>query len=302
MDNRIKIRHLRCFLEVARLQSVVHAAESLKLAQPAVSRSLSELEKIVGVSLLERGRHGSQLTEVGKAFHDRVAPSVEQIRRAYNLATPQDATEETISIGALPTVTAAFLPEVVTQLKINGFGPAIRIIEGNNIQLLDGLRRGEISIVLGRLGAAEIMQGLSFEHLYSETICCCVHPNHPLISESIITTKDIAEWPVITHVPGTIPRSEVDRQLHSKGVSQLRDVIETNSVDFARRLTMVEDWIWIVVRGVVDHDINKQRLALLELTDWTISGSVGMTTNPKARMTQPLSILMDAVRRQANHI
>ena len=58
MDRRIKLRHLEAFVEITKLRSLKRAAERLHLTQPAISRTLAELEQILGTKLLTRGRGG----------------------------------------------------------------------------------------------------------------------------------------------------------------------------------------------------------------------------------------------------
>ncbi|MDS0794853.1 LysR family transcriptional regulator, partial [Burkholderia pseudomultivorans] len=67
-DGRVKFRHLQCFLAVAQLGGVQKAAESLSITQPAVSKTIAELESILGVKLFERGRQGAQPTREAQLF------------------------------------------------------------------------------------------------------------------------------------------------------------------------------------------------------------------------------------------
>lgn len=70
IDARIKIRHLQCFLETARLRHVGRAADRLCVTQPAVSKTLRELEDILAVRLFERSGRGLALTSVGRLFQE----------------------------------------------------------------------------------------------------------------------------------------------------------------------------------------------------------------------------------------
>ena len=65
IDPRIKLRHLVCFLEVARLKSVVNAAELLHISQPAVSKTIQELEQLLGANLFDRSKRKLFLTPFG---------------------------------------------------------------------------------------------------------------------------------------------------------------------------------------------------------------------------------------------
>src|ERR1700728_5107501 len=75
--SRIRLRHLTCFVAVAQERTLARAAARLHLSQPAVSKTLAELEDMAGRRLVERGRAGTQLTPAGEEFL-RYAVSVTQ--------------------------------------------------------------------------------------------------------------------------------------------------------------------------------------------------------------------------------
>lgn len=68
IDTRIKFRHLVCFLEVARQGSLARASEKLAISQPALSKTLKELETLLTATLFVRSKSGAALTEAGVAF------------------------------------------------------------------------------------------------------------------------------------------------------------------------------------------------------------------------------------------
>ena len=90
-DFRIKI-----FLSLCRLGSFTAVARELRISQPAVSHNISELEKILGVTLFERGRSGAVLTEEGLVFKD----CAEQIQASY--ASALEALQGTTEAARLP--------------------------------------------------------------------------------------------------------------------------------------------------------------------------------------------------------
>ena len=67
-SQRIRLRHLHTFVAVAQQGTLGRAAETLNLSQPALSKTLNELEQLTGTRLFERGRLGAQLTLVGEQF------------------------------------------------------------------------------------------------------------------------------------------------------------------------------------------------------------------------------------------
>ena len=81
VDGRIKLRHLQCFLAVAQRRSLQQAAASLSITQPAVSKTLRELEEILGVRLFDRGRHGAVPTPDGTVFMAHAGAALSALRR-----------------------------------------------------------------------------------------------------------------------------------------------------------------------------------------------------------------------------
>lgn len=67
-SQRIRLRHLHTFVAVAQQGTLGRAAETLNLSQPALSKTLNELEQLTGTRLFDRGRLGAQLTLVGEQF------------------------------------------------------------------------------------------------------------------------------------------------------------------------------------------------------------------------------------------
>jgi LysR family pca operon transcriptional activator len=121
IDARMKIRHLQCFQEVARLGHVGRAADQLAVTQPAVSKTLRELEDILSVRLFARTRKGLELTPAGELFQaprrERAggAPAGDRQRRPG-----RERGDTAIRVGALPTVAVRIMPRAVQDLVRRG--------------------------------------------------------------------------------------------------------------------------------------------------------------------------------------
>ena len=79
---RIKLQDLHVLMTVVRAGSMGKAAESLNITQPAVSRSIAELEHALGVRLLDRHRRGVEPTECGRALLGGGAAMFDELRQA----------------------------------------------------------------------------------------------------------------------------------------------------------------------------------------------------------------------------
>ena len=157
VDQHIKFRHLQCFLAVAQHGSLQKAADLLSITQPAVSKTLKELEGLLAVRLFERGRKGAALTREGDAFMRHAGASVSALREAVaSVAQTRRQGHAVITIGVLPTVAPWLMPQLLLRLDqqaahlADAESVSLRIETGSNPELLPRLRQCQLDIVIGR--------------------------------------------------------------------------------------------------------------------------------------------------------
>lgn len=300
VDQRVKFRHLQCFLEIARQQSVVKAAAALSVTQPAVSKTIRELEELLGVALFERRGRGIALTRFGEVFLRYAGASVTALRQGVDSIT-QARTKGgmAIKVGALPTVSTRVMPQAVHLFKQDNTGTVVRVVTGENSVLLSQLRTGDLDLVVGRLADPELMTGLSFEHLYSERVSFIVRPGHPLLKAKPFNLVRLAGYTVLLPTEGSIIRPLVDRFLIAHGIASLPDQIETVSMAFGRRYTRMTDAVWLISRGVVAEDLEEGVLAELPIATDATTGPVGLTTRADIPPSLPAVMLMQTIREAA---
>jgi LysR family transcriptional regulator, pca operon transcriptional activator len=297
IDQRIKFRHLNCFLEIARQKRIALAADVLAISQPAVSKTLRELEEILETKLFERTRRGVTLTTNGELFHKFASSSITSLRQGFDsIKLARMKGQSALTIGVLPTVAASMMPNAVKKFKQQNTETTIRIITGPNTVLLGRLRVGELDLVVGRLADADQMAGLFFSHLYSENITFAVRPHHPLLGNNSFDIQDIVNYTVMLPTRESIIRPTVDRFLIANGIGDIPDRIETVSNAFGRQYTRKSDAIWIISNGVVRTDYDDGELVRLPIKPADTQGPVGLTTRHDAPTIAELDILMDLIR------
>ncbi len=296
MDRRIKIRHLEAFLEIVHRGSFKHAAERLCLTQPAISRTLNELEEIAGARLLTRGRNGVYLTPQGEFFHGFARTSLTALERGLKGigGFGNDAALK-FRVGALPSVAARLLPSVIDEVL--GMAPDAQLVvmEGPHPHLVRLLNRGDLDAVVGRLGDPETMRGLSFTQLYLEEVAIVVRPGHPILADPDIGR--IGDWPVIYPPESAAIRPLVRRLLVGNGVPLPRRRIETVSSDLGRARTRDSDAIWFISAGVVAQEIATGQLVSLPIDMGETRGPVGLMVRAGASETREQRLFSQAVQR-----
>lgn len=276
LDRRIKVRHIQGFVEIVRLKSLKRAAEALFVTQPAISKTLKELEDILGTPLLLRGRSGISLTPQGEVFLHFAETSLAALEQGIDGALRLARGERpSFTVGALPSVAARLMPQV-TEAFMQRSDVTLRIIDGPHGYLTDLLKRGQIDVVIGRLGAPEAMKGTSFTQLYNEHLTFVVRPGHPLLKDPDI--RRIVDWPVIYPPEAAAIRGLAERVLLAHGVGALTRRLETVSGAFGRRYVPRSDAVWIISAGVVADELAKGQLAELPFDTEISNGPVGLMT------------------------
>lgn len=297
---QIQPRHLNCFLETARLKKISAAAITLNISQPAASKTLAELERILETRLFDRGgRGGLTLTASGNVFLRFAGASIAALKEGLDgIALAQMHAAPALMIGVLPGVAARFMPTAVQKFR-ESHSTLIRIITGANIEMLDQLRTGELDLVVGRLGQPQAMQGLSFSYLYSEKMLFVVRPGHPHAGDEPFNLALLEQMTLLMPVADGVMRRTIDRFMIGNGVGAIRMAIEARSPDFCRQYVLDSDAVWMISRGVVESDIKNGIFKVLKVDTGDTQGPVGLTTRADTHPRPSLRMMMDMVEQVA---
>jgi LysR family transcriptional regulator, pca operon transcriptional activator len=300
IDSRVRFRHLQTFLEVARQKSVVKAAGLLNVSQPAVTKTIRELEEALGVAVFEREGRGIRITRSGEIFMRHAGLAVTALRQGIDSVANGDAAGgPPIRVGALPTVSARIMPYAMTLYLEENAGSPIKIVTGENAVLLDQLRLGELDLVVGRLAEPDRMTGFFFEHLYSEQVVFVVRPGHPLTAPGEDLFARLGEFTVLMPTRGSVIRPFVERFLITHGIAPMPRQIETVSDSFGRAFVRQSNAVWIISTGVVADELQEGQLVALPLDTSETRGPVGLTMRTDVAPSPAFSILLQTIREAA---
>jgi LysR family pca operon transcriptional activator len=297
IGTRIRFRHLQTFLEVARQRSVGQAAEVLHVSQPAVTKTIRELETALDVVLFEKEGRGIRISRYGEVFLRHAGASVAAIQQGIDsVGRAQASSGPPVRVGALPTVSARIMPSAVEMFLAENTGSPIKIVTGENLVMIEQLRIGQLDLVVGRLAAPELMTGLHFEHLYSEQVMFVVRPGHPLLQGRSFDFARLRDYVVLMPTRGSIIRPFAERFLLSRGIAELPREVETVSDAFGRTLLRQSDAVWIISEGVVALDLRSGTLATLPIDTSETRGSVGLTSRAEVSMSSSAEIMARTIR------
>lgn len=305
----VQLRHLRCLVAVAQERHLARAAERLSLSQPAVSKTLSELEAIVGARLVERGNAGRRgvqgLAPAGEQLLAHALRVLEAIDASAQAVAPASGGRvERLRIGALPSVAPALLPAALARFRERWPSVQVVVKSAANPVLLDELRAGELDLVAGRMSDPRLMGGLSFELLYTEPLVFAVRPGHPLAGRSTraVSVQAVLGFPLVVYGEGTIPRHNTESFLSARGLALPAHALQTLDVAVARGLVAVSDAVWITPLGAARGELADQRLVRLRIetagTDEPVGLLLRSDAEPSALRGAMAALLREGARQQ----
>jgi DNA-binding transcriptional LysR family regulator len=294
---RIRLRHLTCFVIVAQERTLARAAARLHLTQPAVSKTLAELESLAGRRLVHRGRSGTALSPAGEEFLRYALDVTSALESAAAVLTGAAVPiAPSVRVGALPTVAGGLLASALAVLRSRRPHAGVSVRTGDNPDLLLWLKSGEIDLAVGRMAEPATMQGLSFELLYAETLAVVTRTGHPLASASAVSARALLDYPLVVPGSGTVPRHDAEGFFAAHGVALPPGRTETQSGALARSLALISDAVWITPLHMVQLDLERGWLRRLAVPVPGSGEPVGILSPSGVPASELTEQLMGALR------
>jgi len=200
-DCEVEWHQLQYFREVAQQQHVTQAAGRLSVSQPAVSRSISRLERELGVPLFDREGRTVRLNRYGKVFLARVERALTEVAEGRReLADMVGPVRGTVAVGFIHILGTQVLPVLLRRFRLEHPAVDFQLFQGSTAALLEQLTAGETDLCL--MATHPEQPGLEWVRLFEEEIFAVVPPGHPLAGRESVRLDELANEPFITFKPG----------------------------------------------------------------------------------------------------
>ena len=189
----MELRHLRYLIAIADAGTFVRAAEQLRVAQPALSRQIDDLEKELKVDLFESGARKATLTDAGHAAVRIARHVIDDTERAIGRARMSNQGqlgECTILAGPVPLRTG-IVGQLIARIRVRHPAIQLRVVEGAFPQQWDSIAAGEAEIGLGAAPPPSY-QMLSVETQLTHVVDTAVlAAEHPLAGQATTTLAEL---------------------------------------------------------------------------------------------------------------
>ena len=194
----MELRHLRYFLAVGEALNFTTAAAQLRVAQPALSRQVQDLEDEIGVDLLSRSPRGVTLTAEGKLFLEEVRELLkradESVEKVRALARGEYGE---LHVGYAPVPTVEILPPALAAFQ--KAVPRVKVLlhDLSSDELIAGLQNATLELAIMVQPTGEQTAGIEFELLRTYPWCVAMTAAHPFARLKSIALEKVAAEPLV---------------------------------------------------------------------------------------------------------
>lgn len=226
----MELRHLRYFVAVAEELNFTRAAARLRTAQPSLSQQIRQLERDVGVQLLDRTNRHVALTNAGRIFLQQARDILGRLEHARSLARKAAEGEAgELSVGTFPSADARILPGL-RQLLASRL-PELRLILHSKyaMETTSGLLSGALDVAFMRGPVDD--EGLETCELLREPLVIVLPTHHPLARRKRIPVQALDDLPCITlQRAGSPPLYDAAAELYRQAKIRVHAVSSADNV------------------------------------------------------------------------
>ncbi|NUT79088.1 LysR family transcriptional regulator [Pseudomonas sp. C1C7] len=248
----MKINQLQVFVTVAEEKSLRAAARCLNLTQPAVTRSVQELESDLGVTLMTRNVQGIELTEFGIALQTRAHQILEDVRRAREeLGQIKNDMRGKVTVSTTSTIAMSLLPKALEQFQKTAPDAELTFLEVKFPQAVQHLRDGSLDFVVSHVLPDMLGDDLISMPLFSTDFVVMARAGHPLAKARRLAELADAQW--LSTVPsGGFQHSVMEAMFEHAGLPLPRRIIQCSSFAIALGLVTGTDSLVLFSRLLAD--------------------------------------------------
>lgn len=288
----------RVFYTVAKSGSLTKAAEELYISQPAVSRSIKQLETQLGVSLFTRTHRGMTLSaQGGKVIFAEVERALNLLNEAENrIEEMKTSATGTVRIGASDTIFEYFLADKIVDFHERFPSVKIELIADFTPDTIEKLKLDKIDVAFVNLPITPQPELKLYGNCMRLNDVFVVSEKYKELAQRPIPLAELKKYPLILMEKGTIARRTLDTFLGSLGVD-LQPSIEVGSWDLMKRLVHRGMGVGLIPREYAVRRLEEKTLFEVKTDPALPVRSVGMLLKKNAPVSYALHSFLENVQK-----
>jgi DNA-binding transcriptional LysR family regulator len=289
---------VRYFREAASAGSIRRAAEALYVSPSALTRSIAQLEKLLGTKLLERRARGVTVTPSGALLLSFSQQSLFRINEMIGAIDDlQELRTGQVSIASVGGVATSLLSQCIVDFQQAHSNVSIALSVLSSRAVVDAVLSGEVEI--GVAFEPQKLRELRFVQAVVQPLCAVVRTDHPLARKRSIEIAEVVKHPLVLPNASFGLRQTFDRAIAAAGINAA-PAVETNSIEAVKTLVKGSStFATILHRFVVEHEIRRDELRAVPINESLMASTreVLLVRKDKFLSQAALQFLADLTRR-----
>lgn len=259
----MNIRQLELFMTVVEVENMTEAAKRAFISQPAVSQTIQELEKEIGVRLFDRAGRSIQVNPAGKAFFQRVKHFLQEYQELEDFAVYLEK-QAPMKLGANLTIANFWLPQLIPPF----------------------LREGSV--------AEKELIVEPFDHY---ELVIVVAAEHPLASQETVTVEEFLSYPLFLREQGSAIRATLDSWLQLQQKQAVPIMTSINSPALLA-MTATGTGITFLPKQLVQQSIYRDQVHCLTFEGQQLFNQIQLVYQPQHLFTETMQVFRDRIFRK----
>jgi LysR family transcriptional regulator, regulator of abg operon len=294
----MKLHQLRDLIAVSERGSLRAAARHLRVAQPAITRSIHALERELGVPLFERHTRGMLLTPLGNLLRSRAEVVLGEVRRAQEeIEQRRNNMSGTITVGLSIAPHIALLPQALKAFRKRFPGVVVNLIEGFFPTVEQQVKEGTVDFYVGPAPSAPLSPELKLEPLFENNRIVLGRRGHALAKARSLSELAGAEWITtsITHRA----EEELNAVFSERGLAPPKLAMRTQSALSLMLALANTDLLAMVPVQWVGFEPIRHSLSRIDLEDVLRAPPIVVVQRASLPLTPAADYFNDLLRRAA---
>jgi DNA-binding transcriptional LysR family regulator len=300
MGRRLKLQDLHVLMTVVQAGSMGKAAERLSITQPAISRSIAELEHLLGVRLLDRHRQGIEPTKFGRALLDCGVAVFDDLRQGMqNIEFLADPTAGEVRIGCNSILATSFVSAVIDRLSPRYPQIAFQIVTGPMAELHRELSERNVDVLIAQRLGPITDERLDFDFVFDDSFVVAVGAQNPWANRRKIGLAELVNESWTLPTPTSVIGSVVKEAFRASGLDYPRTTVFVMHTGVRISLLMTGHYLTILAGFALRFPARRSEIRVLPVELPLDPVQVGIVTLKNRTLSPVVRLFIDAVHEVA---
>ncbi len=296
-ERYVKLTQIRDLIATAETGSLRAAARHLGVTQPAITRSIRELEQELGTPLFERHQFGMQPTATGRIMLERARAVQEELRRAREeIAQLQGEMTGDVRVAMSTIATFALMPQAVRAFRATHPRAVLKFVESLYQPIEAQLLSGQIDFFVGPFSDQGRASRVTSETLFTNRRVVIARKGHRLVGATSIAQLTEAEW-VKQALPDRQSEGDFERPFIQAGLPMPNVIMHTTSATATLLAVANGDLLTSVPRQMLDAPVSRDLFAVLPIREDLFAAPICLVRRTDLSLTPLAEFMFDMFRR-----